>query len=67
MAEFLHTQADERRAELERAGELPARWATAYPSAREWSRRLNEARTLRLTWEPEARGRTTWWEPLRLA
>ena len=30
-ADFLWTQADERRAELERAGELPKGWPTAYP------------------------------------
>ena len=32
VATFLHEQADLRRSELERAGELPARWASAYPS-----------------------------------
>ncbi len=39
VAEFLQSQADDRRAELERAGELPARWATAYPTPREWKQR----------------------------
>ncbi len=56
VADFLHSQAEDRRGELERAGELPTRWATAYPSAREWKATLNEARTLRLTWEPEVVG-----------
>ena len=46
VAEFLHSQADDRRGELERGGELPARWATAYPTAREWKAALHEARTL---------------------
>jgi transcription-repair coupling factor (superfamily II helicase) len=55
-ADFLWTQADERRAELERAGELPAGWPTAYPEPRAWRRRLAEARTLGLTWEGEADG-----------
>ncbi|MFV2061901.1 MAG: transcription-repair coupling factor [Chloroflexota bacterium] len=55
VAEFLHHQADERRAELERAGELPARWASAYPSPREWKQALGEASTLELTSDPEAR------------
>ncbi len=56
VAEFLQSQADERRGELERAGEIPARWASAYPSAREWKSALHEASTLELTWEPEADG-----------
>ncbi len=56
VAEFLQTQAEERRDELERAGELPARWATAYPTAREWKTALHEARTLELTWESEIEG-----------
>jgi len=56
VADFLHSQADDRRGEFERGGELPARWASAYPSTREWKSALNEARTLRLTWEPETKG-----------
>ncbi len=56
VAEFLQTQADERRAELERGGEIPARWAPAYPPPREWKKALHEARTLELTWEPDVRG-----------
>jgi transcription-repair coupling factor (superfamily II helicase) len=56
VADFLWSQADERRAELERAGELPARWPGAYPERRDWKRQLHEARTLELTWEPEAAG-----------
>ena len=54
VADFLQSQAEERRAELERGGEIPARWAGAYPTPREWKAALHEARTLELTWEPEA-------------
>ncbi|MDQ3938191.1 MAG: transcription-repair coupling factor, partial [Chloroflexota bacterium] len=53
-ADFLWSQADERRAELERAGELPKSWPGAYPERREWKRRMHEARTLELSWESEA-------------
>ncbi len=53
---FLQSQAEERRAELERAGELPKGWPGAYPEPREWKRRLTEARTLELTWESDAEG-----------
>jgi transcription-repair coupling factor (superfamily II helicase) len=53
VAEFLGSQERDRRAELERGGELPARWATAYPEPREWKAALLEARTLELTWQPE--------------
>ena len=56
VADFLHSQADDRRAELERGGELPARWASAYPTAREWKAALHEARTLELTWESDLDG-----------
>ncbi|MDQ3407890.1 MAG: transcription-repair coupling factor, partial [Chloroflexota bacterium] len=52
----LRAQAEERRAEMERAGELPKGWAEAYPAAREWKRALLEARTIELTWESEADG-----------
>jgi len=55
-ADFLWGQADERRIELEKAGELPKGWPEAYPAPREWKRRLHEARTLELTWESEADG-----------
>ncbi len=55
-AEFLWGQADERRQELEKAGELPKGWPEAYPAPREWKRRLHEARTLELTWESDAEG-----------
>ncbi len=55
-ADFLWSQADERRAELERARVLPKTWPTAYPARREWKQRLNTARTLELTWESEADG-----------
>jgi transcription-repair coupling factor (superfamily II helicase) len=53
-ADFLWSQADERRAELEKAGELPRAWPAAYPAQRYWKGRLHEARTLELTWESEA-------------
>jgi transcription-repair coupling factor (superfamily II helicase) len=55
-ADFLWTQADERRAELERAAILPKSWPGAYPGRREWKQRLVAARTLELTWEGEAPG-----------
>jgi transcription-repair coupling factor (superfamily II helicase) len=55
-AESLHEQDAQRRAEMERSGELPARWASAYPEPREWKRVLVGARTLELTWEPDAEG-----------
>ncbi|MEO7119214.1 MAG: CarD family transcriptional regulator, partial [Candidatus Limnocylindrales bacterium] len=55
-AESLWGQADERKAELERGGELPKNWPDAYPSARDWKKRLVEARSLSLTWESEADG-----------
>jgi transcription-repair coupling factor (superfamily II helicase) len=55
-ADFLWSQADERRAELERAGQLPRGWPEAYPQRRDWKRRLHDARTLELTWESEVRG-----------
>ena len=51
-----HEQAEQRRAELERAGELPPRWASAYPEPRAWKQALHAARTLELTWEPDAQG-----------
>jgi transcription-repair coupling factor (superfamily II helicase) len=53
-ADFLWSQADERRAELERAKILPKSWPAAYPARREWKQRLNAARTLELTWESES-------------
>jgi transcription-repair coupling factor (superfamily II helicase) len=56
VATFLHEQADLRRSELERAGELPPRWASAYPEPRAWKQALAAARTLELTWEPDADG-----------
>jgi transcription-repair coupling factor (superfamily II helicase) len=52
----LRAQAEERRAEMERARDLPKGWADAYPAARDWKRALVEARTLELTWESEADG-----------
>jgi len=52
-ADFLWTQADERRSELERAGTLPKTWPTTYLPRREWKGQLSAARTLELTWESE--------------
>ncbi len=53
--DFLWTQADERRQELEKAGILPKTWPTAYPARRDWKQRWTAARTLELTWESEVR------------
>jgi transcription-repair coupling factor (superfamily II helicase) len=50
-AEFLWRQADERRAELVGAGELPKDWPSTYLPQREWKGRLVASRTLELTWE----------------
>ncbi len=79
-AEFLWRQADERRAELVEAGELPKDWPPTYLPTRDWKRRLAASRTLELTWEsvpPEgvalARGGLSsgdpfgWREPVLLA
>ena len=53
-AEFLWRQADERRADLVGAGELPKDWPPTLLPPRDWKRRLLAARTLELTWESEA-------------
>jgi transcription-repair coupling factor (superfamily II helicase) len=56
-AAFLWRQADERRAELVEAGDLPSAWPSSYLGPREWKGRLVRSRTLELTWEtdpPEA-------------
>jgi transcription-repair coupling factor (superfamily II helicase) len=50
-AEFLWRQADERRAELVEAGELPKDWPSTYLPQRDWKGRLVGSRTLELTWE----------------
>ncbi|HEY8819158.1 MAG TPA: hypothetical protein VIM25_10125, partial [Candidatus Limnocylindrales bacterium] len=50
-AEFLWRQADERRAELVAAGELPRDWPSTYLPPRDWKGRLVASRTLELTWE----------------
>ena len=55
-AEFLWRQADERRADLVAAGELPKDWPATLLAPRDWKRRLLAARTLELTWESEAGG-----------
>jgi transcription-repair coupling factor (superfamily II helicase) len=52
-AGFLWRQADERRAELVDAGELPKDWPTTYLPPRDWKSRLVASRTLELTWESE--------------
>jgi transcription-repair coupling factor (superfamily II helicase) len=52
-ADFLWRQADERRAELVEAGELPADWPSTYLGPREWKAALVGGRTLELTWESE--------------
>jgi transcription-repair coupling factor (superfamily II helicase) len=56
VAGFLAEQAEQRRSELEQAGELPSGWASAYPEPRAWKQGLLAARTLELTWEPDAQG-----------
>ncbi|HEX5589051.1 MAG TPA: transcription-repair coupling factor, partial [Candidatus Limnocylindrales bacterium] len=53
-AEFLWRQADERRAELVTAGDLPKTWPETLLARRAWKSRLLAARTLELTWESEA-------------
>jgi transcription-repair coupling factor (superfamily II helicase) len=55
-AAFLWRQADERRDELEDAGDLPKRWPATYLPPRDWKARLAAGRTLELTWESEAPG-----------
>jgi len=50
-AEFLWRQADERRAELTEAGDLPREWPSTYLPPRAWKGRLVASRTLELTWE----------------
>jgi len=50
-AGFLWRQADERRAELVAAGDLPADWPSGYLGPRDWKGRLVASRTLELTWE----------------
>ena len=52
-AEFLWRQADERRAELIEAGELPKDWPSTYLPSKEWKTRLTGSRTLELTWESD--------------
>ncbi len=52
-AEFLWRQADERRAELIAAGDLPKDWPSTYLPPRDWKGRLVASRTLELTWESE--------------
>jgi transcription-repair coupling factor (superfamily II helicase) len=53
-AEFLWRQSEERRADLQSAGDLPASWPSTYLPARDWKTRLLRGRTLELTWESEA-------------
>ena len=53
-AEFLWRQADERREDLESAGDLPKDWPATYLPSRDWKTRLLRSRTLELTWESDA-------------
>ena len=53
-AEFLWRQSDERREDLESAGDLPKDWPATYLPRRDWKTRLLRSRTLELTWESEA-------------
>ena len=53
-AEFLWRQADERREDLETAGDLPKDWPATYLPSRDWKTRLLRSRTLELTWESDA-------------
>jgi len=55
-ADFLWRQADERRADLVEAGDLPKEWPSTYLPPRDWKGRLTRSRTLELTWESEAPG-----------
>jgi transcription-repair coupling factor (superfamily II helicase) len=55
-ARTLRAQADERAAELATAEELPRGWPDAYLAPRAWKQALAAARTLELTWEPDAPG-----------
>ena len=55
-AAFLWRQADERRAELVGAAELPRDWPSTYQGPRDWKGRLVASRTLELTWESEPPG-----------
>src|SRR4029078_9223799 len=49
-AGFLCREADERRAELVEAAELPKDWQSTYLPARDWKSRLVGSRTLALSW-----------------
>jgi transcription-repair coupling factor (superfamily II helicase) len=51
--EFLWRQADERRTDLEAAGDLPKGWPATLLPPRDWKARLLAGRTLELTWESE--------------
>jgi transcription-repair coupling factor (superfamily II helicase) len=51
---FLWGQAEERRAALIEAGDLPASWPSTYLPERDWDARLLASRTLELTWESES-------------
>jgi transcription-repair coupling factor (superfamily II helicase) len=52
-AAFLWRQADERRADLVDAGDLPKDWPLTYLAPRDWKKRLLAGRTLELSWESE--------------
>jgi transcription-repair coupling factor (superfamily II helicase) len=53
-AEFLWRQSDERREDLEGAGDLPKDWPSTYLPRRDWKTRMLRSRTLEMTWESEA-------------
>jgi transcription-repair coupling factor (superfamily II helicase) len=53
-AQFLWRQADERRAELVLAGDIPKDWPVTYLPPRDWKSRLVRARSVELTWESES-------------
>jgi transcription-repair coupling factor (superfamily II helicase) len=55
-AAFLWRQAEERRDELVKAGELPKDWPATILGPRDWKGRLLGSRTLELTWESEVPG-----------
>ncbi len=56
VAEFLQPQAEDRRAELERAGELPAAGLRPTPAHASGRRRWTRHARWELTWEPDAEG-----------
>ena len=66
-ADFLWTQADERRAELEKAGVLPRGWPSAYPGRREWKQTPQRGANARADLGERHRRRAAGRQPVRLA